>query len=465
MLKKNDIVTLEITGYGSDGEGLGRVQDMVVFVPFTVIGDVAQVRIVKALKSYCYGRAEKILTPSTERTEAPCAKFGICGGCRVMHMTYEEQLRMKRRIVQDCMSRIGKITCPVEKVIAAERLYEYRNKIQTPVGIGKNGEIVAGFYRSGSHDIVPHDGCLIEPNRAGIVKKTVLEWMRQYRIAPYDEQTRKGLVRHIYIRLAEGTGELMLVLVTASKHLPYRAELLRSLQQSGTEVTTVVQNIQSKATNVVLGNENIVLLGSGKILDEADGLQFLISPDSFYQVNTQQMVKLYQTALQMAEIDKDDVVFDLYCGTGTISLFAARQAKQVIGVEIVPAAVADANENKKQNGISNCSFYLGDAAKVTKMLYERGERADIIMVDPPRKGCSADAIQLLVELNPKKIVYVSCNPATLARDLALLEQQGYRTKKIQPLDLFVHSSHVETVCLLEKSAEKTEKNVRNEGSC
>lgn len=367
-----------------------------------------------------------------------------------MHMTYAEQLRMKRQLVRDCMTRIGKIACPVDEVVAAERLYDYRNKVQTPVGIGKNGEIVAGFYRSGSHDIVPHDGCLIEPKQAETVKKTVLDWMRQYRIAPYDERKRTGLVRHIYIRFAEGTGELMLVLVTASKRLPYRAELLRCLRQSGAEITTVVQNIQPKATNVVLGDENIVLYGSGKIRDESDGLQFLISPDSFYQVNTQQMVKLYRTALEMAEIGKEDVVFDLYCGTGTISLFAARQAKKVIGVEIVPAAVADANENKERNGISNCSFYLGDAAKVTKMLYEKGERADIVLVDPPRKGCSADAIRLLVELNPKKIVYVSCNPATLARDLALLEQQGYQTKKIRPVDLFVHSSHVETVALMTK---------------
>lgn len=458
MLKKNDIVTMEIAGYGSDGEGIGRVQDMVVFVPFTVVGDVVQVRIVKALKSYCYGRAEKILSSSAERINPPCAQFGICGGCRLMHMTYAEQLRMKRQTVQDCMTRIGKIACPVDEVIAAERLYDYRNKIQTPVGYGQNGEIVAGFYRSGSHDIVPHDGCLIEPKRAETVKKAVLDWMRQYRIAPYDERKRMGLVRHIYIRFAEGTGELMVVLVTASKRLPYRAELLRCLRQADAEITTVVQNIQPKATNVVLGDENIVLSGNGKIRDEVDGLQFLISPDSFYQVNTQQMVKLYQTALEMAEIGKDDVVFDLYCGTGTISLFAARQAKKVIGVEIVSAAVADANENKERNGISNCVFYLGDAAKVTKMLYERGERADIVLVDPPRKGCSADAVRLLVELNPKKIVYVSCNPATLARDAALLEQQGYQTKKIQPVDLFVHSSHIETVCLLEKKGGKNGEN-------
>ncbi len=448
MLKKNDIVTVEITGYGSSGEGIGRVQDLVVFIPYTVMGDVAEVRIVKVLKSYCYGKMERLLSPSEHRVKPPCDVFGMCGGCQVMQMEYQEQLNMKRQIVQDCISRIGKLDCAVEKPIAAQQLYRYRNKIQIPVGTGKDGGLVAGFYRSGSHDIVPHDCCLIEPESAELVKQAVLKWMRLYHIIPYEEQKRKGLLRHIYIRVAEGTGELMLVLVTSQKKLPYKAELLQGLEKLDVEVTTVVQNIQPNPTNVVLGKENIVLAGDGKIRDEVDGLQFLISPGSFYQVNTQQMAKLYQTAIQLAQIQKSDTVFDLYCGTGTISLFAARQAKKVIGVEIVPAAVQDANENMHINGISNCEFHLGDAAEVTRRLYDKGERADIILVDPPRKGCSPEAVQLLVELAPKKIVYISCNPATLARDLAQLEKQGYCTKRIQPVDLFIHSVHVETVVLL-----------------
>lgn len=450
MLKKNDIYKIEITGYGSSGEGIGRIQDVVVFVPFAVAGDVAEVRIVKTHQSYCYGKLEKVVSPSAHRVNPPCNKFGTCGGCQVMQMDYTEQLRMKRQIVQDCISRIGKLDCEVQEPIAAQQLYHYRNKIQLPIGHGKDGEIVTGFYRSGSHDIVPHECCLIEPEAAEKVKKVVLAWMQLCHIAPYDEQKKRGILRHIYIRIAEGTGELMLVLVTGQKKLPCKAELLQALEQAEVEVTTVIQNIQPKPTNVVLGKENIVLAGSGKIRDEVDGLQFLISPGSFYQVNTQQMIKLYRTAIGMAQIQKTDTVFDLYCGTGTISMFAARQAKKVIGVEIVPAAVQDAKENMRMNGVTNCAFHLGDAAEVTAKLYEKGERADVVIVDPPRKGCSPEAVQLLAELAPRKIVYISCNPSTLARDLALLEKQGYHTEKIQPVDLFVHSAHIETVAVLSR---------------
>ncbi len=448
MLKKNDIYTVEITGYGTGGEGIGRIQDIVVFVPYTVVGDLAEVRIVKTHSAYCYGKVEKLLSSPMQRVKPPCSVFGKCGGCQAMHMKYEEQLNMKRRIVQDCISRIGKLNCEVEEPIAAQQLYHYRNKIQIPVGQGKNGELITGFYRSGSHDIVPNECCLIEPEAVKTVKSAVLAWMRLCHIAPYDEQKKRGILRHIYIRIAEGTGELMLVLVTSQKKLPYKAELLQILEQTEMEITTVVQNIQPKPTNVVLGKENIVLTGSGKIRDEVDGLQFLISPGSFYQVNTKQMVKLYQTAIGMAQIQKTDTVFDLYCGTGTISLFAARQAKKVIGVEIVPAAVQDAKENMRLGGVANCEFHLGDAAEVTAKLYENGERADVVMVDPPRKGCSPEAVQLLVKLAPRKIVYISCNPSTLARDLALMESRGYHTEKIQPVDLFVHSAHIETVAVM-----------------
>ncbi len=453
MLKKNDIYTVEITGYGTGGEGIGRVEDIVVFVPFTVVGDVAEVRIVKTHQSYCYGKVDKLLSPSAQRVTPPCSVFGKCGGCQVMHMEYAQQLDMKRQIVQDCISRIGKLNCHVEEPIAAQQLYHYRNKIQIPVGQEKNGELVTGFYRSGSHDIVPNERCLIEPIEVETVKNTVLAWMRLCHIAPYDEQKKCGIMRHIYIRIAEGTGELMLVLVTAQKKLPCKEELLHALAQTEVKMATVVQNIQPKPTNVVLGKENIVLTGSGKIRDEVDGLQFLISPGSFYQVNTKQMVKLYQTAMRAAQIQKTDIVFDLYCGTGTISLFAARQAKKVIGVEIVPAAVQDAKENMRLCGVTNCEFHLGDAAEVTAKLYEKGERVDVVIVDPPRKGCSPEAVQLLVKLAPRKIVYISCNPATLARDLALLESQSYHTQKIQPVDLFVHSAHIETVAVVTREEE------------
>ncbi len=450
MLKKNDIYTIEITGYGSRGEGIGRIKEMVVFVPYTVVGDVISVRIVKVLQSYCYGKLEQVLQASTHRITPKCEAFGLCGGCQVMQMEYEEQLRMKQQMVQDCISRIGKLNCIVKRTLPAQRQYHYRNKVQIPVGVDKQGKLITGFYRMGSHDIIPHIDCKIEPKQAKVIKKTVIDWMQQYHILPFNEQKRTGNIRHIYIRFAEGTGEIMVVLVTYQKKLPFTSELVQMLLNADETITTVVQNVQPQPNNVILGKKNYVLWGPGKIRDQVDGLQFLISPNSFYQVNTRQMVQLYQTAFRVAQIQPTDTVFDLYCGTGTISLFASRYAKKVIGVELVPEAVEDAKENMQINGVTNCVFYQGDAADVTKRLYESGERADIVLVDPPRKGCSQETIQLLADLAPRKLVYISCNPATLARDLRLLQDRGYWTEQVQPVDLFLHSAHVETVCLLSK---------------
>ena len=448
MLKKNEIHTVEITGYGSRGEGIGRIDEVVVFVPYTVVGDVAIVRIVKVLQSYCYGRLEQLIHASSHRITPKCNVFGLCGGCQVMQMDYAEQLRMKQQIVQDCIKRIGKLECRVEKTIAAQRLYHYRNKVQIPIGVDKHGNLTAGFYRMGSHDIIPNMNCKIEPGQAEAIKKTVIVWMQRYHIPPYDEKKRTGNIRHIYIRFAEGTGEIMVVLVTYRRELSFIYELIQLLKERIGTITTVVQNIQPQPNNVVLGKENRILWGPGKIRDQVEGLQFLISPNSFYQVNTEQMVQLYRVAFRTAQIQPTDTVLDLYCGTGTISLFASCYAKKVIGVELVPEAVEDAKENVRINGITNCTFYQGDAAHVTKQLYESGERADIVLVDPPRKGCSKETIPLLVNLAPRKLVYISCNPATLARDLNLLQKCGYQTEQVQPVDLFLHSAHVETVVLL-----------------
>lgn len=446
-MKKNDVFECICTGYGADGEGICRIDDMVVFVPGALMGEKLKIKIVKTVKSFAYGRIEEIISPSKERVEPVCSAFKRCGGCDLLHMTYNEQLRFKADRMKDCIERIGKVKTEILPIIGAENVSGYRNKVQLPVGIS-GGKTVCGYYAGRTHEIIENDGCLTGSEISEKVKKAVLDWMDEYCISAYDETSGSGTVRHIIVRTSEVTGQSMAIIVINKKNLPESQALCEKLKETG--VTTALYNINTKKTNVITGDRTVILYGAGEIEDELCGLKFMISPLCFYQINRAQAQRLYEAALSQAEISADDTVFDLYCGIGTISLVAAKYARQVIGVEINEESVFQAKKNAKINGLSNAEFYCGDAGEVTQELYKQGKKADVIIVDPPRKGCSEDLLELIIRLNPKRVVYVSCNPATLARDLRILEENGYKTKNARAVDMFPNTSHVESVVLLTK---------------
>ncbi len=446
MLVKNEIYETEITSYSSDGSGICRIDGIAVFVPFTVAGDKLLVRIVKTCKTYAYGKIEKLLLPSENRATPLCPVFGKCGGCSLMQMTYEEQLRFKHTYVSDCIKRLGGIAAEVLPPLKSDKIYGYRNKVQIPVGISAEGKVITGFYSQRSHRVIQCEGCLIQNEISQKITKIFCDWMEEFNILPYCEETHSGLFRHIYVRCGEGTDEIMAVAVINSKTLPHGEIIAERLKSAG--VTSFSYNINREKTNVILGNKTVNIYGGEKIKDTLCGLTFEISPESFYQVNHSQAERLYETAIRFADITKEDCVLDLYCGTGTITLCAAVYAKKAVGIEIVPEAIRDAKENMRLNDINNAEFYLGDAAEVTAKLSKEGVKADKIIVDPPRKGCSPETLKLISRLSPKTVVYISCNPATLARDLKLMKEYGYDTEMVQPVDMFVHSSHVECVALL-----------------
>ncbi len=446
MLCKNDIYETEITSYTAEGSGVCRINNIAVFVPNTVVGDRLKVRIVKVCKTYAYGKTEQMISESANRISPVCSAFGQCGGCGLMHMSYDEQINFKYGHVKDCIKRIGGIDTDVLPPLRAEKLYGYRNKVQVPVGSDLAGNIITGFYSQRSHRVVKADMCSIQSKSAQKIITAVTDWMNEYDITPYSEETHSGIVRHIYIRNSEPTGEIMTVLVINAAKLPHTDILADRMKALG--VTSLAFNINKNKTNVILGNKTVNIYGGGKITDILCGLKFEISPQSFYQVNHDQAEKLYDTAISFAGLTKNDTVLDLYCGTGTITLYAAGFAKKAIGIEIIPEAIENAKTNMKLNNIRNADFYCGDAGEVTKKLADKGIKVNKIIVDPPRKGCSEETLKLIAELKPEKVVYVSCNPATLARDLKIMQTLGYRTEKVQPVDMFVHSPHIESVALL-----------------
>ena len=442
-LKKNDLVTLEITDLGSTGEGIGRVDGFTLFVKDALIGDVIEAKVIKVKKSYGYGRLMAVVTPSLYRTEPLCSQARACGGCQIQPLAYEQQLKYKENKVRGLLERVGKVQDYVmEPMIGMEDPWNYRNKAQFPVGRTKDGEVVTGFYAGRTHSIVP-----VENEK---LMDIVRQWMNDHQISVYNEETHKGLVRHIFIRIGKYTGEIMVCLVINGKNIPAAEDLIqRLIQVPG--MTSICLNINQAKTNVILGNQMKYLWGAKYIRDFIGDVQYQISPLSFFQVNPVQTQKLYQTALAYGDIKKDDVVWDLYCGIGTISLFLAKHAKQVCGVEIVPQAIDDARENARLNGIENASFFVGKAEEVLPQQYEeKGISADVIVVDPPRKGCDEKLLECMVRMHPERIVYVSCDPATLARDLKFLEEHGYKVKKVRCVDMFPHSVQVETICLLSK---------------
>lgn len=447
--KKNDLVTVKIEDMGHDGEGIGKAEGYTLFIKDTVIGDVVEAKIMKMKKNYGYARLVRVLEASKDRTEPKCSVARACGGCQLQFLTYEKQLEFKKNKVVGNLERIGGFSdISVEKVMGMENPWRYRNKAQFPVGKDKEGNLITGFYAGRTHSIIPNTNCYLGVEVNEEILNAVLNYMRENHVEPYDEVTGKGLVRHILIRYGFKTKEIMVCIIINGRKIPNAAGLVEKLKDiSG--MTSITLNVNTKRNNVILGNEILPLWGKDYITDYIGEVKYQISPLSFYQVNPVQTEKLYGTALEYAGLTGKEIVWDLYCGIGTISLFLAQKAQKVYGVEIVPAAIEDARKNAEINGIDNAEFFVGKAEEVLPAKYkEDGVYADVIVVDPPRKGCDGALIETMLSMKPERIVYVSCDSATLARDLKVLCEKEYQVEKVAVCDMFPGSVHVETVVLL-----------------
>lgn len=447
--RKNDLVTLEIEDCGIDGEGIGKADGFTVFVKDAVIGDTVTAKIIKAKKNYGYGRLMEVLKPSPYRVEPKCEFARQCGGCQLQALSYDQQLVFKTNKVKSHLERIGGFTdIPMEPIIGMDELFHYRNKAQFPVGRNKEGKIVTGFYAGRTHNIIENRDCALGVAENKEVLDRVIAHMEKYGIEPYNEATGKGLVRHVLIRYGYFTKEVMVCLILNGNKIPKEEQLVKSLCEIP-GMTSITINVNKKRSNVILGEEICLLWGQEYITDRIGDISYQISPLSFYQVNPMQTQKLYAKALEYADLHGEETVWDLYCGIGTISLFLAQKAKFVRGVEIVPAAIENAKENAKLNGLENTEFFVGKAEEVLPREYKKnGVYADVIVVDPPRKGCDETLLETMIEMNPDRIVYVSCDSATLARDLKYLCERGYELRKVCPVDQFGMTVHVETVVLL-----------------
>ena len=448
MLIKNQIYEAVIDGYTAEGQGVAHVEGCAVFVPNAIAGEKVLLRIEKAQKTWAAGKITQILEKSPHRVNRECEVAKLCGGCDFWHMDYEEETRLKADRVKQALNRIGGENLEEVPILAAPTCHGYRNKAQYPVAVNK-GKAYAGFFRAGTHQVVENKRCLILPELTDRVKDAVMDYVNQFRVTVYDETTQKGLLRHIYVRKGEVSGQILVCLVANGRKLPHVPELLERLKKLP-GFTTLVLAVNTKAGNAILGDEFITLYGPGYIEDTLCGLTFRLSPRSFYQVNHHQAQRLYEAAIAQAGITKDDLVLDLYCGVGTITLAMAKAAGKVIGVEVVEQAVEDAKDNARRNGIENAEFFCGDAGKAALDLERKGIQPDVIVVDPPRKGLNADTIEALHRMNPRRIVYVSCDPATLARDVALLKQRGFTLKNAMAADLFPRCAHVESIVCLTK---------------
>ena len=447
--RKNDIVTLEIVDCGTDGEGIGKADGFTVFVKDAVIGDTVTAKIMKAKKNYGYGRLMEILKPSPYRVEPVCPSARQCGGCQLQAVSYEEQKVFKEKKLRGHLERIGGFCdLPMEPLIGMDEPYHYRNKAQFPVGRNKEGRIITGFYAGRTHAIIENRDCALGIPQNKEILDIVIAHMEKYGIAPYDEMTGKGLVRHIFVRYGFFTGELMVCLIINGQDLPHQKELIEKLREIP-GMASISLNINKKRSNVILGDKVKTIWGQEYITDKIGDISYEISPLSFFQVNPKQTWKLYSKALEYADLHGEETVWDLYCGIGTISLFLAQQAKFVRGVEIVPAAIDDAKRNAQINNIENVEFFVGKAEEVLPREYEKnGVYADVIVVDPPRKGCDEMLLKTILKMQPKRVVYVSCDSATLARDLRFLCDNGYELKKVCGVDQFPQTVHIETVVLL-----------------
>ena len=458
-LHRGDPLQVSIETATIDGSGVARVDGQVVFVPGALPGEGCSVRIAHVGRSAVFAQLLSVLTPSAHRVGPDCPYFPLCGGCALRHMDYEQELALKQAHVQSCLTRIGGQTISALPITGAAQTDGYRNKVQFPVQ-EQDGRPVAGFFSGKTHRVIPVRHCRIQPDCADAIRGAVLAWMEQYHIRAYDEQTHTGYIRHIYIRFGAESGQILVCIVANCAQLPKKKQLVAALLAAEPGITTIVFSPNTKKGNTVLGTEFHPLYGDGTITDTLCGLQFRLSAPAFYQVNHAQAERLYEKAVQLAGLTGNETILDLYCGTGTITLCLARHAKKAIGVEIVPQAIEDAKFNAAQNGMENAEFFCMDAGQAAKMLAARRTRPDVIVVDPPRKGVSADVIEAISAMAPQRVVYVSCDPATLARDLKLLTAAGYTLQTAEAFDLFPRCAHVETVCLLSKRNARQKRSVR-----
>ena len=447
-VKKNDRITVYIEDLTHDGNGVAKIDGYPLFIQGALPQEQVEVHVLKTLKNYGFAKVVNILEESPDRVKAPCIYFGKCGGCQLQHLSYEGQLKWKENMVRNVMKRIGKIDAPVLPVKGMQDPWNYRNKSQIPFSMTETGP-VAGFYKSKSHDIVDMERCLIQVSEADTIMAQLKKELMDIGLTPYNEEAHQGILRHVVVRKGRTTGEVMIVLVTNKRKMPQKEAVVELVRKLVPNVTSIVQNINIEKTNVIFGNETITLWGKEFIEDTIGDVRFEISARSFYQVNPIQTEVLYKQALDYAQLTGNERVIDAYCGIGTISLFLAKEAKSVMGVEIVEQAIEDAKRNAAINGFTNTYFEAGPAEEVIPRWYAEGKEADVLMVDPPRKGCDEALLRTIIEQKPKRVVYVSCNPATLARDLRILEDGGYQTKEIQPVDMFPQSTHCEAVAWLE----------------
>ncbi|MCP8617863.1 23S rRNA (uracil(1939)-C(5))-methyltransferase RlmD [Salirhabdus salicampi] len=447
-VSKNETIELTFEDLTHEGSGVGKVNGYPLFVPYALPGETAKVKVIKVKKNFGFGKLIEIQEKNEDRIEPPCDVFYQCGGCQIQHMSYNMQLQMKQKQVRDNLRKIAHLdNVPVRNVIGMEDPWRYRNKVQIPVG-AKDGEIVTGFYQKKSHRIIDMDTCPITDEQNDRMVEAVRRLAEDVGIEPYDEETHKGTLRHIMVRNGKETNDLMVVLVTRTEKLPYKEKIVADLRKAFPNVKSILQNVNTKKTNVILGNKNITLWGEDHIYDMIGDIKFKISAKSFYQVNPVQTKKLYDKALEYANLTGSETVIDAYCGIGTISLFLAQKAKKVYGVEVVPEAITDAKVNAQLNKIDNAEFFVGQAEKVMDWWKAQGLRPDVIVVDPPRKGCDETLLRAMIEMKPKRIVYVSCNPSTLARDINILKEGSYEMKEVQPVDMFPQTTHVEAVAQL-----------------
>ena len=455
-MQKNDELILKIEDMGVDGAGIGKADGMTFFVKDAVIGDVVRAKVMKLKKTYGYARLMELLEASPDRVEPKCPYYRQCGGCQIQALSYEKQLEFKERKVRNNLERIGGFSeIPMEPIVGMEEPYHYRNKAQFPVGTDKDGHIVTGFYAGRTHTIIPNRDCALGLPVNREILDLVIDFMEKYHVSAYDEKTGKGLVRHVLIRCGFTSKEKMVCLIINGKSLPHSEKLVEALRKID-GMTSISINCNTGRTNGILGRKTVGLWGQEYITDQIGEISYEISPVSFYQVNPVQTEKLYGLALEYADLHGEENVWDLYCGIGTISLFLAQKAKQVYGVEIIPQAIENAKRNAVKNGIENAEFFVGKSEEVLPEFYEkeaaagRKAHADVIVVDPPRKGCDEKLLETIVKMAPDRVVYVSCDSATLARDLKILCENGYELKRVRAVDQFCHTVHTESVCLMER---------------
>lgn len=451
MIEKNKEYILDIVNTGYEGEGIAKIDGYPIFIEGAILGEKVRVLIVKVKKSYAYGKILEIIEASKDRVEPKCKIYKRCGGCSIQHMNYRKQLDYKFERVKDCITKIGGLSSELVKYpLGMEMPERYRNKVQLPVGV-VNGELNIGFYAQRSHNIIDLETCLIQDEVADKVARYTKEWMKEYNISPASVDgifNKSGLIRHIMIRRGFTTNEVMVVLVSTKENVPYIDEFINKIRENIDGIKSIILNINKEETNVILGQKCITLWGEDTITDYIDKFKFNISPLSFFQVNPTQTEVLYSKALEYANLTGEEIVFDAYCGTGTITLFLSQKAKKVYGVEIIEPAIINANENARINNIKNAEFFVGKSEEVIPSLIEKGIKPEVIVVDPPRKGCDIKLLEAIAKVKPDRIVYVSCDPSTLARDLKILDEKGYKTEVVQPVDMFPMTSHIENVANL-----------------